>query len=87
MTNVPATSAPTASPNATGDTGSFTDEQKEYLAGFLAGAAQAYVGALPDGRFTSDSASGGTNLAAPREETIHGTPLADLTKQERWKHE
>jgi ferredoxin-nitrite reductase len=55
----------------------FTPEQKEYLAGFLAGAAKLHL------------ASSVSSLAttAPAEETIFGTPLADVTKQERWKHE
>ncbi len=46
----------------------FSAEQKEYLAGLLAG-----------------RAAGRT--AAPPEPAIHGTPLQDLCKQERWKHE
>jgi ferredoxin-nitrite reductase len=70
---------------------SFTPEQKEYLEGFLKGIAQrqvlAYVGATADGRITADPTRGGENLGAPRVEMIHHTPLADATKQERWKHE
>ncbi|HKS36659.1 MAG TPA: NirA family protein [Verrucomicrobiae bacterium] len=69
----------------------FTAEQKEYLAGFMAGIAQRglfpYVGATSNGHFTADPARGGTNLAAPAEETFHGTPVSDLCKQERWKYE
>jgi ferredoxin-nitrite reductase len=57
--------------------GSFTNEQKEYLAGFMVGVAQR--GLLP--------CAEGTITAPPAEETVHGTPLADVTKQERWKHE
>ena len=77
----------------------FTAEQKEYLAGFLEGVARAhstgsgqaglvpYVGRLGQEQFTDDPARGGPNLAAPApEETIHGYPLADVTKQELWKH-
>ena len=71
--------------------GEFTLEQKEYLSGFMAGIAQRglvpYVGDAGNGQLTADPISGGANLAAPRAETIHGTPLADVTKQERWKHE
>ena len=70
--------------------GSFTAEQKEYLSGFLAGIAQRglpYVGSTVNGQFTADPAQGGANLATPKEETIFGTPLGDVTKQERWKHE
>ena len=69
----------------------FSAEQKEYLTGFLAGVAQQglvpYVGATSGGQFTADAAQGGPNLAAPEQETICGTPLADVTKQELWKHE
>ncbi|TAL01899.1 MAG: NirA family protein, partial [Verrucomicrobia bacterium] len=69
-------------------TGEFTTEQKEYLQGFLAGVAARvpFVGETGAGQFTADPASGGQNLAAPAE-TIHGTPLADVCKQELWKHE
>src|SRR5262245_48714406 len=78
-------------PVASSPPGTFTAEQKEYLAGFLAGSAQRvqspYIGATQDGQFTADPAQGGANLAAPREESVHGTPLSDVTKQERWKHE
>ena len=71
---------------------SFTVEQKEYLEGFMAGLAQRqmypYVGLVPgSGSITSDPSAGGDNLAAPaKEETIHGFPLGDVTKQELWKH-
>jgi ferredoxin-nitrite reductase len=69
----------------------FTTEQKEYLAGFLEGVARAglvpYVGMLGPEQFTNDPSRGGPNLAAPAPpETIHGYPLADVTKQELWKH-
>ena len=71
--------------------GEFTPEQKEYLAGFMGGVAQRglfpYVGASGAGLFTAEPAQGGPNLAAPAGETIHGTPLADVTRQELWKHE
>jgi len=70
---------------------SFTAEQKEYLAGFLEGAALRsfvpYVGTTGTGALTDDKNLGGPNLAAAREETIFGTPLSEVTKQERWKHE
>ncbi len=66
----------------------FTAEQKEFLAGFMAGVAgrglPPYVGTTADGQITGDPKRGGPNLAA---ELVMGTPLADLTKQERWKHE
>lgn len=68
--------------------GPFTAEQKEFLSGFMAGVAQRgihpYVGATATGQLTGDPAQGGANLA---EETVYGTPLGDVTKQERWKHE
>ena len=71
--------------------GEFTAEQKEYLSGLLAGVAQRqmypYVGVLPGGAFTANAGQGGPNLAAPQEETVHGTPLGDLCKQELWKHQ
>ena len=56
----------------------FTPEQKEYLAGFLAGVAQMRI---------ASNAGMVPAPAAPSEETVCGTPLADVTKQERWKHE
>ena len=69
-------------------TGAFTAEQKEFLTGFMAGVAQRgihpYVGTTATGQLTADPAQGGANLA---EETVYGTPLGDVTKQERWKHE
>lgn len=60
----------------------FTSEQKEYLAGFLAGAAcRPEVPAPP----TAASSEGQPPRAT--EETIFGTPLSEVTRQERWKHE
>lgn len=83
-------STPLETPPAPAGT-AFNAEQKEFLAGFMAGIAQhglfPYVGTAPAGQFTNDPAAGGPNLAAPREETVFGTPLGDVTKQERWKHE
>ena len=77
-----------APPRASGE---FTAEQKEYLSGFMAGIAQRglwpYVGADASGLLTAEPAAGGPNQAAPAaEETIFGTPLSDVTKQELWKH-
>src|ERR1041385_7044647 len=69
----------------------FSSVQKEYLAGFLEGMARRnlalYVGTTAAGAITGDPKEGGPNLAEPHQETIFGTPLADVTKQERWKHE
>jgi ferredoxin-nitrite reductase len=56
----------------------FTLEQKEYLAGFLSGVARLNVPLDPEVA---------AREGAPPEETIFGTPLADVAKQERWKHE
>ena len=77
--------------------GSFTLEQKEYLAGFMAGvtAGGLFVGTNSAGQLTASGTVGGAlrpdgtplNLAAPPEETVHGTPLGDLCKEERWKHD
>lgn len=80
---------PPVAPPAT----AFTPEQKEYLAGFMAGVAQRqlhpYVGQVPGADvLTADPAQGGPNLAAPAaEETIYGTPLSEVTKQELWKRD
>jgi ferredoxin-nitrite reductase len=70
---------------------SFTMEQKEYLQGFFAGITQRgvpFVGHAPSGLITSDPASGLVNQAAEAlEETYFGTPVSDLSKEERWKRE
>jgi ferredoxin-nitrite reductase len=69
----------------------FTAEQKEYLLGFFAGAmqrsARPFVGFTANGLLTGDPASGTVNLAEPAEEKFHGTPISELCKEERWKHE
>src|SRR5262249_11935834 len=69
----------------------FSREQKEYLEGFLSGVARQaelpYVGGNSAGQVTADSSGGGANLAAPCQPGAFGTPLGQLTKQERWKHE
>ncbi len=69
----------------------FTAEQKEYLLGFFAGAmqrsARPFVGFTANGLLTGDPASGTANLAEPAEEKFHGTPVSELCKEERWKHE
>ncbi|WP_438483236.1 NirA family protein [Oleiharenicola lentus] len=71
--------------------GAFTPEQKEYLQGFMAGAAASgvFVGHTASGQLTGQAtASSSENFAAPpAEDTIFGAPLADLSKPERWKHE
>ncbi len=75
--------------------GPFTAAQKEYLAGFMAGVSQSgfvpFVGHLANGTITSEPASGLTNHAAipaePVEQTVYGTPVSELCKQELWKLE
>lgn len=73
------------------NTGAFTPEQQSYLADFFTGAAQymprAFVGLTTGGALTCDPASGAANLAEPAEEMVHGTPLSDLCREERWKVE
>ncbi|MCX6950633.1 MAG: NirA family protein [Verrucomicrobia bacterium] len=79
------------SPITTSPPQPFTPEQKEYLQGFMAGVAASgvFVGHTAAGQLTaSASAAATTNLSAPpAEDTVHGTPLADLCKEERWKYE
>src|SRR5690606_27198707 len=62
------------------DTAGFSTDQKEYLQGFMAGVVASgqfpFAGHTPDGRLT-----------ATAEPTVHGTPLSDLCKEERWKHD
>jgi ferredoxin-nitrite reductase len=72
--------------------GPFSSDQKEYLQGFMAGVLAsgqyAYVGATASGQLTGSPAAAATgNLAAPADDSVFGTPLADLSKPERWKHE
>lgn len=79
-------SAPVTEPSA-----GFTPEQKQYLEGFLAGAAAQlpFVGQTTGGLITASPAgANAANLAAaPAEDTVFGTPLADLCKPERWKYD
>ncbi|HVZ64450.1 MAG TPA: NirA family protein [Lacunisphaera sp.] len=68
----------------------FTPEQKQYLEGFLAAlAARApFVGHTPGGLITASPAEAPANLAAPpAEDSVFGTPLAELSKPERWKYD
>jgi ferredoxin-nitrite reductase len=81
--NIPTIGAPS---------GAFSAEQKEYLQGFFAGAAQRgampYVGQTGTGLITADPSAGGPNLAAaPAEELWYGTPVEDLSNEERVKQE
>ncbi len=69
----------------------FTAEQKEYLQGFFAAAAQRgalpFVGRTSAGLLTNEPDSAGPNLAVQAEETFHGTPVSDLCREELWKYE
>jgi ferredoxin-nitrite reductase len=68
----------------------FTSEQKQYLQGFFAGIAERglapFVGHTANGLITSDPASGLPNHAET-EPLWFNTPVEDLCKEERWKHE
>ncbi|MFH1497690.1 MAG: NirA family protein [Verrucomicrobiota bacterium] len=68
------------------DSAGFSTDQKEYLQGFMAGVVASgqfpFAGHAADGRITATAAE-----ATPVEPTVHGTPLADLCKEERWKHD
>ena len=63
----------------------FSLEQKQYLEGFFAGAAQRmpFAGHTAAGQITADPDSGAQNLAA----VFHGTPVEDLCREELWKYE
>ncbi|MBL9126398.1 MAG: NirA family protein, partial [Verrucomicrobiales bacterium] len=83
------------SPSPVVSSAAFSAEQKEYLAGLLAGAANQaavpWVAHDASGRLTHAPQAGATNLAAPAadlppEETWFGFPLSEVTKQELWKH-
>jgi ferredoxin-nitrite reductase len=70
--------------------GSFSTAQKEYLQGFMAGVAASgvFVGQNEQGQLTANPAGDSRNLAAiPPEDTVFGTPLGDLCKEERWKYD
>ncbi|EDY82150.1 precorrin-3B synthase [Verrucomicrobiia bacterium DG1235] len=64
----------------------FSLEQKEYLAGFFAGAGQRgftpFLGKLADGRYTGDASSDEADVKA-----VYGTPFEDLCKEEKIKFE
>ena len=75
---------------------SFSPEQKDYLQGFMAGVAASgqfpFAGLTAGGLVTADPAHATSgNLAAPAsppaEPLVFGTPLSELCKEERWKHE
>lgn len=64
--------------------GAFTPEQKEYLAGFMAGVSAAGLSPAGGAAPSPQAAPAPTPAAAP---TVHGTPLDDLCKEERWKYD
>lgn len=58
------------------------------MAGAMASGAFPFVGTTANGQLTASSTGSATgNLATPAEETVHGTPLGDLCKEELWKHD
>ncbi len=69
----------------------FHAEQKEYLLGFFAGAAQRslqpFVGRAANGLLACNPESGARNEASPAEELWHGTPVSELSREELWKYE
>lgn len=69
----------------------FTTDQKYYLQGFFAGMAQRkqppFVGHMSNGLITNDPAAATNAGIEPQEEVWFGTPVSDLSKEERWKHE
>lgn len=66
------------------DDSGFNEEQKQYLSGFVSGIMQArelpFLGQDARGRFTADPADAA-------EETVYGTSIDDLSKEECIKHE
>ncbi|MDF3055982.1 MAG: nirA [Rariglobus sp.] len=77
------TETPTAFPSDSAR--AFTLEQKEYLQGFMAGVSAS--GQLPLTGGTASVPSGSAAPAPASEPVVYGTPLADLCKEERWKHD
>lgn len=68
----------------------FTLEQKEYLAGFLLGAAKRgqkfFVDDTADGRITAGTSDSNYPVQV-KEESWFGTPIDEICKEERWKRE
>lgn len=66
------------------DSNSFSSSQKQYLEGFFAGANQRssmpFLGQNAEGQFTGSSAEA-------VEQTVYGTPIDELSKEELIKHE
>jgi ferredoxin-nitrite reductase len=61
----------------------FSADQKEYLQGFMAGVAASGQFPLSAGGPAASPAPSPFGAAEP---SVHGTPLADLCKEEKWKH-
>ena len=68
--------------------GPFTPEQTRYLEGFFTAIGQhsPFLAHTASGQITCDRSSGLPN-AATATETFHGTPVEDLCREERWKHD
>jgi ferredoxin-nitrite reductase len=69
----------------------FTEEQKQYLQGFMSGVVQRgglpFAGQAPDGRITDESVAAERDLADPGIDSLYGTPVDELCRQERIKLE
>ncbi|HVJ44786.1 MAG TPA: NirA family protein [Luteolibacter sp.] len=63
----------------------FTEDQTNYLTGFVSGLMQARTMPMPF--LGQDSSSRFTHEPEAAVETVHGTPIDDLCKEERVKHE
>jgi len=80
---VSTTTHPTSTP--IGEATPFRPDQKEYLQGFMAGVAAS--GQFPMSSGGVPSVSSASVPAPVAEPTVHGTALADLCKEEKWKHD
>jgi ferredoxin-nitrite reductase len=75
------------------DDSGFSTEQKEYLQGFMAGITASgplpFVGLNAAGLLTATPAGSATpNLGAEAPEpSVHGTPLSELCREEKWKYD
>ncbi|HEY1804461.1 MAG TPA: NirA family protein [Terracidiphilus sp.] len=82
-----------------GPASEFTVVQKQYLRSFFSGLDQRgltqprlapFAGYTADGQITNDPAFGAINLATEgfaKEEMFFNTPVSDLCREERWKHD
>jgi len=60
-------------------TSGFSELQQGYLQGFMDGVKVPFLGKTADGKFTGDSSSA--------EETVYGTEIEDLSREEEFKHQ